>query len=155
MALSRGMELVVQAGNGRRVQVRRARPRQWTPRLEQRFLQALSATCNVRRAAAEAGMSAPSAYRHRKLWPNFASAWGRAIQIGYLRLEAALIESGIRFLEMEPVPDDAIVRTMSVAEAIQALNMNKFAVNGIGKRPGVRWRPPPSLNDPMPACATN
>jgi hypothetical protein len=47
-----GHELVVRGTGGavwgRRVQIGRARLKQWTPRVEQRFLVALAATCNVR-----------------------------------------------------------------------------------------------------------
>lgn len=49
-----GEELVVKgsggSGGGRRVQIARARVKQWTPRIEDRFLATLGATCNVKAA---------------------------------------------------------------------------------------------------------
>ncbi|RYD66582.1 MAG: hypothetical protein EOP58_05130 [Sphingomonadales bacterium] len=52
-----GEELVVRGTNGRRVQVARARLKQWTPRTEARFLARLAATCNVKAACAAVAMS--------------------------------------------------------------------------------------------------
>lgn len=128
---------VLQRGNGRRVQVKRARPDQWTEEVAHRFLTALAGTCIVRMAAEAVGTSATSAFARRRLDPGFARAWAEALEIGYARIEAALVEAACCFFEGEVVPDDNPIRTMSVAEAIQSLNMNKFAVKGVGKgRPG-------------------
>jgi hypothetical protein len=133
-----GEGLVVQRGNGRRVQVKRARAKQWTGETERRFLAALAKCCNVKLAAAEVGFSAYSAYYRRRHDPGFARRWAEALEIGYVRLEAALVESMKCYFEGEPIPDDNPIVKMSVAEAIQSLNMNKFAVRGLGKRPGRR-----------------
>jgi hypothetical protein len=139
-----GAELVVESvvagtggsGGGKRVQVRRARVRQWTPRVEKRFLSVLAATCNVRLACAEVGMGAPSAYNHRHRWPAFARAWDAAVETGYFRLEAALVEAGCNLgsdLEVEP---DLTITGMSLHDAMQLLHMHKHQVRGLGKRPG-------------------
>lgn len=132
-----GRGVVLQRGNGRRVQVKRARPDQWTEETAHRFLTALAGTCNVSMAAEAVGTSATSAQARRRADPGFARAWAEALEIGYVRIEAAMIEAACCFFEGEVVPDDNPIRSMSVAEAIQALNMNKFAVKGEGKgRPG-------------------
>ena len=59
-----GEELVVRgtggSGGGKRVQIARARLKQWSPRVEDRFLAALASTCNVKAACAEVGMTAES-----------------------------------------------------------------------------------------------
>lgn len=61
-----GAELVVVRGApGRRVQVRRARADGWSPAMEQRFLNTLATTCNVKASCAEIGMTVASAYYHR------------------------------------------------------------------------------------------
>ena len=70
-----GHELVVREACGHRVQIGRARIKQWTRRTEQRFLSALAATCNVTAACAEAGMEKSGAYHHRHLSTGFARAW--------------------------------------------------------------------------------
>ena len=66
-----GEELVVRGSRGRRVQVARARLRQWTPRVERRFLRALETCCNLRLALKSVGLSASSLHEHRKRWPAF------------------------------------------------------------------------------------
>ena len=114
------------------MQVKRARAKQWTKETERRFLAALAGSCNVKRSAAEVGMSATSAYYRRRHDRSFERAWAQAIEIGYARLEAALIESATCFFEGEEIPADNPIAKMSVAEAIQALNMNKFAVKAKG-----------------------
>ena len=143
-----GAELVVKGTNGRRVQIARSRLRQWTPRVEERFLETLAATCNVKAACAEVGLTAASAYNHRKRWQGFAERWDEAVEIGYSRLEAGLIEHACNLFSGEGPPVLAPLPTMTVAEALQLLHMHKHRVHGLGKAPGVRWRPPPSLDDP-------
>ncbi|MCY7339583.1 MAG: hypothetical protein LH465_06480 [Sphingomonas bacterium] len=116
---------MVKGTNGRRTQIARARLTQWTARVETRFLAALAATCNVKAACAEVGLAHSSAYAHRKRWRGFAEAWDAAIKLGYVRIEAALIERGCNlFSDYDEVPDNPI-GAMSAAEAIQLLQMRK------------------------------
>src|ERR1044072_833514 len=96
-----GEERVVRGTNGRRVQVARARLRQWTPRSEDRFLAVLSATCNVDAACAEVGLSPASVYEHRKRWPAFGARWNAAIAAGGERLDGGLAAGAIALLDPE------------------------------------------------------
>jgi hypothetical protein len=114
------------------VQAKRARPDQWTEETALRFLTALAGTCNVRMAAEAVGTSTTSAFARRRLDPGFARAWAQALEIGYVRLEAALVQRAICYFEGEVVPSDNPIRTMSVAEAIQSLNRNVRKVKGDG-----------------------
>jgi hypothetical protein len=147
-----GEELVVRgtggAGGGKRVQVARARLKQWSPRVEARFLSALAATCNVKAACAEVGLTPASAYNHRKRWPRFAERWDAAVEIGYLEIESGLVAAALVALGDADFPGPAPLGPMTVAQAIHVLHMHQHAVRGIGKAPGKRWRPPPSLDDP-------
>ena len=141
-----GAELVVRgtggSGGGKRVQIARARVKQWTARVEARFLAALAGTCNVKAACAQVGMWPPSAYNHRKRWPAFTEAWDEAVETGYVRIEAALVENACNlFSTPEHVPDIAI-EGMTAWEALQLLHMHKHAVRGIGGRPGLEQRSP-------------
>ncbi|MDT8760821.1 hypothetical protein MZO42_19140 [Sphingomonas psychrotolerans] len=103
-----GEELVVRGSNGRRTQIARARLRQWTPRAEQRFLGTLAATCNVKAACAEVGLTTASADAHAERWPNFAARWAEAVEVGYMRIEAALLErAGDPGAELRPGPAHA------------------------------------------------
>jgi hypothetical protein len=149
-----GEELVVKgsggSGGGRRVQIARARLKQWTPRIEDRFLATLAATCNVKAACAEVGFTQASAYGHRKRWPAFATRWDEAIADGYARIEAALVENGCNLFSTPEVPPEAAMPPMTVAEAIQLLHMHKHQVLGLGKAPGKRRRPPPTLAEMKP-----
>lgn len=155
-----GAELVVKGtggsalgptpGGGRRVQIARARVRQWSPRAEERFLAALGATCNVKAACAEVGLTAASAYNHRHRWPAFARRWDAAVEEGYLQLECALLETGANVFSGEALPDPPPLRAMSVAQALQLLHMHKHRVHGIGAAPGKRWRRPKTLEELAP-----
>ena len=141
-----GAELVVRGtggdGGGKRVQIARARMRGWSPRVEERFLAALGATCNVKAACAAVGLTAASAYRHRARWPAFARRWRAAVEEGYDRLEMGLIEAAGNFLSGESLPDAEPLSAMTVDHAIHLLHMHKHEVHRIGARPGLRAREP-------------
>lgn len=141
-----GEELVVRgtggAGGGKRVQIARARMRGWSPRVEERFLTALGSTCNVKAACAEVGLTAASAYGHRKRWPAFARRWDAAVEQGYEQIEMGLIECAGSFLSGEDLPDAAPLTGMTVDYAIHLLHMHKHQVHRLGGRPGLRARWP-------------
>ena len=90
-----GGEMVVTRRNDGKLQMRRAQPNKLTREAEQAFLSALSATCNVSLAAAAVGASPHAFYRRRKQCPAFAREVRLALQAGYDRLEAALLESAV------------------------------------------------------------
>jgi len=83
-------ELVLVAG--RRPQKRKAAPRNWTRDKEAQFLSVLADTCNVTRAAEEAGVSIGGAYRRRKENAAFRAGWLEAISVAYQRLELVLLD---------------------------------------------------------------
>jgi hypothetical protein len=129
-----GEELVVRGGNGRRVQIARARMKQWTPRLEARFLETLAATCNVKAACAAVGLSVASAYQHADRWAAFANRWQAAVEEGYFRIELQLMERSSRSLSLSPAQADAGAAT---DEALfHQLYMHQHGLRGIGKAPG-------------------
>lgn len=69
------------------------------------FLEWFAATCNVRFAARQVGVSQATAYRNRMSDPDFAEAWDRALEQGYARLEAKLLEMQFEAVE-EPLEFD-------------------------------------------------
>ena len=77
---------------GRRPQQRQAKPRDWTVAKEKEFLSVLADTCNVTRAAAEAGVSGSAAYKRRKENAAFRAGWLEAISLAYQRLELVLLD---------------------------------------------------------------
>lgn len=86
-------EITVSVLKSGRLQVRLARADAVTRADEQRFLLALSATANVKLAAAAAGASAAAFNKRRRANPAFAREMQAALEQGYQRLEAALLES--------------------------------------------------------------
>ncbi|MEN2786976.1 hypothetical protein ACFOKI_08365 [Sphingomonas qilianensis] len=155
-----GEELVVRGGNGRRTQIARARLRQWTPRIEARFLAALAGCCNVRAACAAVGLSVASAYNHRARWAAFAQGWDEALAVGYERIEGALLAAGCAMLELSRAggggPDadrgasaarelgeiapELLISGMTVDAALQLLWLHRQQVRGAGGAPGARPR---------------
>ncbi|MBO9621490.1 MAG: hypothetical protein J7500_02135 [Sphingomonas sp.] len=135
-----GEELVVRGGNGRRAQIARARLRQWTPRVEARFLGVLAATCNVHAACAEVGLSPASAYVHARRWQGFRERWDEALAIGYLRVEMGLlaqVTEGSGGGELGPEIDcDRPIERMSADQALHLLQLYQHRVHGVGNRPG-------------------
>jgi hypothetical protein len=83
---------VLRRANGR-LQLRRAQPRRLTRVAEQRFLLALSASANIRLAAAAAGFSHSAFYQQRHANPAFAREWRLALAQGYEALEVAMLAS--------------------------------------------------------------
>jgi hypothetical protein len=77
---------------GARPQMRETGKRNWTKAKEVSFLSALADTCNVTRAAADAGVSISAAYRRRKQNAAFRAGWLEAIAVAYQRLELVLLD---------------------------------------------------------------
>lgn len=88
--------------------LRMRRYHRWTARRREIFLAALSQTANVRASAARAEMSLPAAYQLKHRDPEFARAWGEALEIGWSELEMALMRQGIEGTErVETITDGA------------------------------------------------
>ena len=145
-----GVELAVRgtAGGGqRRVQIARARLRDWSPAVERRFLDALGATCNVSAALAEVGKSKGSAYTHRKRWPAFAKLWDDVLGEAYAALEISLMQNACNLFSAREYVPETVIREMTAADAIHLLHCQKNKVLGIGKAPGKSWRRPRTLDE--------
>src|SRR3954447_2963998 len=123
-----GEELVVRgtggSGGGKRVQVARARLHQWTPRVEDRFLAVLQATCNVKAALSAVGMSKGSGYTHRKRWPGFARRWREAEETGLMRLDWALVEYAQNLASRPSLPPPAPMPKLDVDQILHSLYMH-------------------------------
>lgn len=127
----------------RRVQIARARLKQWSPRVERRFLEALSATCNVKASCAEVGLTPASAYAHRRRWPKFAERWTEALERGREQLEHGLILAASNFLSGEP--EVGPIRDMTVGHALEiweSIARQKIAQAERRRYPGWHGREP-------------
>lgn len=137
-----GEELVIRGCRGRRTQIARARLRQWTPRIEERFLTALAATCNVTAACAEIGLTVDSAYGHRKRWPRFAERWDAALETGYLRVEALLLERSDRSFPGDAFDPGAPMPPVTFDQGLQLLRLYKSRMAGLRSPYGHREKAP-------------
>lgn len=97
----------------------------------QRFLAALSATANVALSAAAAGYGASALYNHRHRNPAFAREWQMALEMGYERLEMALLEG----MQLESFNDDdwrrndpPAIPPMTANQALQLLFLHQKEV---------------------------
>jgi hypothetical protein len=131
---SQGGELAVVCLANGRYQARRGPRGRMTRAAELVFLEALSASANVRLAAAAAGFSHSAFYYRKRTCPAFAAEMSEALLIGYERVEGALFQSvdlmaGPRQGETR---DDWLERVgdcplppMSVDQAVQLLAMHR------------------------------
>jgi hypothetical protein len=77
---------------GKKPKLRASSRRDWTKAKEAKFLSVLADTCNVTRAAEEAGVSTGGAYKRRRENAAFRAGWLDAIAIAYQRLELVLLD---------------------------------------------------------------
>ena len=77
---------------GKKPQLRTRNRRDWSRTKEAKFLSVLADTCNVTRAAKEAGVSVSGAYGRRKENAAFRASWLEAIAVAYQRLELVLLD---------------------------------------------------------------
>ena len=96
------------AGSQRRVlMVRKGKRRLFDAAARKTFLEWFSVTCNVRFSAERAGVSKQTVWRHRIADPIFREAWELALDQGYARIEAKIIETTIdaKPIEIDGEPD--------------------------------------------------
>lgn len=130
-------ERSIRAGKNKRPQVRARRDAGWTKKARRSFLDHLAATCNVTASAAAAGLHWSGAYALRGRDPEFAEQWRAALETGYARLEAMLMQRAARGSDDEepgegpgpdqPPPDPA---RMDTELALNLLRMHRAPLNG-------------------------
>ena len=132
---------VVRAGGKVGPQVIDAGWARWTDAHEAAFLDELSASCNVTRAARAAGFSTNALYRRKRTDPRFAALWQASLVQGYANVEMLLLQRATEALEgRTPDPRDPL-EPMTIREAIGLLKMHKASVTGEGTPRGRRPRP--------------
>jgi len=122
--------MVICRRNDGKLQMRRAQPGKLTIEAEQAFLAALSATCNIRLAAAAVGAAAHAFYRRRKKSSAFAREQRLALQRGYEALEMALHEGGMAGSHEHDDwrhNDPPAMPPMSVNQALQLMYLHQKA----------------------------
>ena len=89
-------ELVLSGGKAK---LRAARATDWTPAKQEKFIDALTESCNVTLAAKKARVSLTTVYRRRSQDATFRAEWGRAVAVGYSQLEMMLLERALHGVE--------------------------------------------------------
>ncbi|PWG01482.1 hypothetical protein [Sphingosinicella humi] len=137
-----GEPTIVRTRSGR-LQLRLAPPGRMTKAAEQAFLRALAASANVRLAAAAAGFAHSSFYARARESRAFAREMRLALQMGYDRLEAALLAAGLPdshedddWRESEPLP----IPPMTPHQALQLLFLHEKSVRQMWEKPHRRRR---------------
>lgn len=128
-ALVGGVETAIEANRGRPVQVKKAKKNGFTKPRRKAFLTTLAATCNVSRAIAASGKAGTSVYRARRRDPEFAAQWQAALEVGYARLEAALVRRALEVVDgFAVIEDEETVGKMTVAQAIDVMDRHRKSV---------------------------
>jgi hypothetical protein len=137
-----GEPVVVRRRDGK-LQLRRAQPGKLTKACEQTFLAALSATANVRLSAAAAGAAERAFYRRRATNAGFAREWRFALQMGYDRLEMALLESASPISHEDDAwrhNDPPPIPSMTANQALQLLYLHQKEARLIGEQQHIKRR---------------
>lgn len=127
-----------QGGCNRRLQLAKRGWNRFDAARRKRFLEWFAATCNAREAARRAGVAYSTVYRHRMLDARFAAAWDRALEQGYARLEAKLLEmqfeqaaGGAADFDGGLEPDAPDPKLVDPAMAMQLLRQHRAEVSRI------------------------
>lgn len=113
----------------------------WSKTKRATFLDHLAGTCNVREAAALAGMTAPSVYHLRRKDESFAEEWHQALLVGYEMLETELL--GHVLAGGGETISRADGREIKLEAAIRLLGLHRNSLQG-------KWRGGPRLKRARP-----
>lgn len=114
---------------------------QWSDEAEELFLDVLASSCNVKMAAEATGFHTQTAYRMRRLRPDFAARWQQALEQGYVRLEFALVEAACDSLADADFDAERPIPKMTIDQIMGVLRAHKGEVFGNGRKiPGKHAR---------------
>ncbi|HSX56446.1 MAG TPA: hypothetical protein VLG14_14170 [Sphingomonas sp.] len=120
------MTETLEPGCRRPVQLRRVPCTGWTKAKRELFLATLADSCNVKKAAAAAGMTPSGVYQLRKRDPAFGELWAEALELGYERLETALLEHALIGVNAIDVP--SVIGTAAEDAAPELVSPGAFQV---------------------------
>lgn len=127
--------------NNGALQCKKTKANGWTKARRNAFLEELAMSCNVRRAHVAAEMALGSAYRLRRRDALFAKQWQEALELGYERLEMALVRRALEAVDELTLDESKEpVEKMSVTQAITLLRQHRASVER-GSANGRRSQP--------------
>lgn len=100
----------------------------WNKTKRATFFDHLAGTCNVKEAAALAGMTPPSVYHLRRKDEEFAEEWHKALLVGYEMLETELL--GHVLAGGGATIERADGRTIKMDDAIRLLGLHRASLQG-------------------------
>jgi hypothetical protein len=109
-------------GKGRAIQIRRNRRVYFTEERREIFLDRFAGTCNLAEAAEAAGVAESTVFAHLAKDPDFAARFRAVLPIGYVRLEADVVQRRIeaqkRLKAIEPTgePEPEFDRAMKLLQ---------------------------------------
>ena len=111
------------------------------------FLEWFAATCNVTLSAAKADVCAETVFRHLQTDEDFNEAFQKALQLGYLRLEArTLQEAHAPAYEVRRLDDEAVEEHFDPELALRLLAQHRRNLPGLRERKRVGAAPRPVSN---------
>lgn len=135
------MDETVGSGKNRLLVSKKRSRREISQRKRDEFIRHLSETCNVTLSAARVGVAFSTFYKIRQRDAAFAAAWQRALDDGYHRLEAGLLNAALAAVEgpRSDADDDSrpVVAPMTVDQVLRVLGRHEESVRG-GKLKGLR-----------------
>jgi hypothetical protein len=136
------MDETVGSGKNRLLVSKKRSRREISQRKRDEFIRHLSETCNVTLSASRVGVAFSTFYKIRQRDAAFAAAWQRALDDGYHRLEAGLLNAALAAVEgPRSDGDDAnsrpVVAPMTVDQVLRVLGRHEESVRG-GKLKGLR-----------------
>ena len=111
-------------GSAAMLMVKRIGPGRWSEAAEARFFEALAATANVKRAAADAGVSANAVYARRLKRADFRAKWDAVLETGRAAIEMHLVETAKKSFDPDALDIGEVQPRVSVAEAIKIVQLH-------------------------------
>ena len=130
---------VVRPEKNGKTKIVRTSGKRWSQEAEETFLEELAATCNVAAAAEACGFSDTAIYKRRMRDPGFAAAWAQALEQGYAKLEAMLIENATESLRRKPIAADRPPPAVGFNDAPNLLKLHRATARG-GAPQNYGWR---------------
>lgn len=112
----------------------------WSREKRELFLAELAVSSNITASAKAAGLPEASAYRLRRLSPEFAAAWQDALCEGYTKLEHMMLARAMKALTKTTETDAAATRMQEYSNklAMGLLAAHRVSAKGVGSVGGPR-----------------